>query len=152
MILTWQESEKTVARVLGGVLVSDKAAQYDDIDVRTPDGKTYSVKMQNAALRTGNFSFEIKLYSTADTKDGNFARCKADYCCIVRADNMSTSILVFERKALHDLVMNGSYRSARLQPFRVAGNRADGRRYFDSEFILVPVKDCLPLAVKEFVL
>jgi hypothetical protein len=79
------EMEQTVAKILGGTVITDRQQQREDKDVAI--GKvSVSVKLQRAAARTGNFSFEMKRFVPNNPNDsfpGNFVLCKADLVAIV---------------------------------------------------------------------
>jgi hypothetical protein len=68
----------------------DKDEQNRDIDLvgkdRSGKYRTISVKYQEAAARSGNFSFEEVQINrqTGGTMLGNFRRCEAQHCVIVK--------------------------------------------------------------------
>jgi hypothetical protein len=142
--VTWEEAESLVARLVEGELVTDKAAQLQDIDVRS-DGKTYSVKCQKAAAKYHNASFEVELLDEEGNSIlGNFARCAADYCCIVIPWPDSVEVLCFDTKGLKWFLQKNQYPVKGLTLAAQATN--DGRRYKFARNIIVPLKDLRPIA------
>lgn len=137
--MNWQGAEAYVAELVEGELVTDKAAQLRDIDV-TSDGLTYSVKMQRAAARYGNASFEIELADDAgNTMPGNFARCEADRCVIVIPWPDRTETLCFHTSTLKWWLKKQDYPVKGLTLGALQSN--EGRKYRHARNLIVPLKD-----------
>ena len=143
----WVEDQ--AADLLNAKLVEDLDQQFADIDLVDSDGKTYSVKYQKAALRTRNFSFEVKQAARGrgKTKEGNFLLAKAQKHVLAYPTNLKTlMLLVLDAKALKKLVLGGSWRRAWNGEERVQDNIRRGQKYVEHQNALVPVSEVRKLA------
>jgi hypothetical protein len=146
--------EEQAAELLGAKLVTDLAKQREDIDLEK-DGVTYSVKWQKAALRSGNFSFELK-QSTLDRVEsipGNFLLAKADKHVVAYPTGPKTiEFLVLDAVTLKALVYGNSWRWRRIwnKPETVEVNVRRGQKYVNHQNALVPVREVKKLAERTF--
>ena len=137
--MNWQGAEAYVAELVEGELVTDKEAQLRDIDVKS-DGLTYSVKLQKAAAKYGNASFEVELADEDGNKMlGNFARCQADRCVIVIPWPDHTETLCFHTSTLKWWLEKQQYPRKGLTLAAIATN--GDRRFKYATNIIVPLKD-----------
>ncbi len=146
--IDFQRSEELAGQVLNAALVTNRAEQLLDIDLRNANGLTYSVKYQKAAYRTGNFSFEV-LQATEDgteTVPGNFLNCRADRYALLwplKPDVMG--LLVIDPAKLKVLVASPKYRKTWLTAGAVESNRRRGNKYVQAQNVLVPVADVVAI-------
>jgi hypothetical protein len=138
------EMERILAYRLEVKLVEDLALQRQDIDLMLQDGSTVSVKMQNAAGRTGNISLEVEQVctGTGEKAPGNFTSCKAKYIIIVVPEGGSRfAAHIWEHSTLAKLAAQGGYRKTSLTYERLMANQARGNKYDDAINVLVPLAD-----------
>jgi hypothetical protein len=157
-MVTAFQMEALVGCHTGLSLVHDLERQFQDKDLVAPlSGKTFSVKMQNLAAKTGNFSFEVLLRSTRtqETRPGNFLACSADgYFLAWPLDTRPGAmyrIAVFAVPELHAAVERLSHRRTSLGAEAHATNA--GRVFDQAESLLVRVPQLLAAASRgEFLL
>jgi hypothetical protein len=138
----------------GFPLVHDRELQFKDIDLVEPwSGKTFSVKMQNLAAKTGNFSFETKLVSTStgETRPGNFETCVSDGYFLAWPEepgSLQYRVAIFHTSELHDFVLAHAHD---CRPLGAGAHGTNARRVFDqAENLLVRVPPCLDIAREVF--
>lgn len=143
----WVEDQ--AADLLNAKLVDDIEQQFADIDLVDADGKTYSVKFQKAALRTRNFSFEVKQATAGrtETKPGNFLLAKATKHILAFPTNLKRiEFLVIDAEALKKLVLGPSWRRVWNGEERVEDNVRRGQKFVEHQNALVPVHEVRKLA------
>lgn len=134
--------ERQAAELLGARLVKDLKQQFADIDLAGPDGTTYSVKWQKAALRTGNFSFEVTQATMGRTETiaGNFLLALANkHVLAYPTGQKRLELLVVDATTLKDLVLRGGWRRVWNGQERVQDNIRRGQKYVEHQNALVPV-------------
>lgn len=145
--MKWQDVEKAFAKQFSAKLVSDKYYQNQDIDAISKRGKTVSIKHHPTGNRTGNVAFEYYLVNptNGDKINGNFLYCKAE----IHADLIGGKWYIFEHEKLFEWVCSNKHRYQKrtLSSKAIAGNANWGaKKYRDSEFYLIPIKDLEHLA------
>lgn len=143
----WVEDQ--AADLLNAQLVKDIDQQFEDIDLVDASGRTYSVKFQKAALRTQNFSFEVKqaTIDRRETKPGNFLLAKAAKHILAFPTSLKrVEFLVVDAEALKNLVLGRSWRRVWNGQERVEDNVRRGQKFVEHQNTLVPVSEVRKLA------
>lgn len=131
-------------------LVDDKNLQFKDIDailnVKGTD-RTVSIKNQETAAKTGNYSFEYLLENTqhGDKIDGNFVTCKADIYTI-----LCNGVWYFWRtRDIHKFIRENeaTLKKTRTKEMTEYKNRCQGRYYDRGWNYLVPRKELESIAI-----
>lgn len=146
---TWQKKEYELCNILqdvfgcSGVVVTNLAQQYADIDVRDRLGNDYSVKYQPSSEKTGNFAFEYKLENpeNGQTTEGSFLKCKANRYAIFREFKGTEWCFLADYNLLEFFVLNeNSFRTIHTKSSTEKETNSD-RFYSRGHCYLVPVKD-----------
>lgn len=119
--------------------VEDLQLQYKDIDAISPKGNSISIKSQEIAVKTGNFSFEFELQDTrtGDKRIGNFLACQADYYAITNGSQW----FVFKHSDIVSYINDNKskitvkHTSEKLEE----NNRKQGRKYDRGYSYMIPV-------------
>ena len=154
----WKTAEKVVASYLcynniETTITDNKEKQYSDIDLIAqpfPIGKpfTISVKNQNIAEKTGNFSFELWLVAENGSRmEGNFQKCKADYLAIlvqIPSEPDTATLYMWKHQILKDFIgAHPEYPQKGLGWYAKSTNA--GRKFKDAINILIPKDDLTAL-------
>lgn len=150
------KSEKQFAKQFGAVLESRLEYQYKDIDAWIKSKNrlqeeikwSVSIKSQEVAQKTGNFSFELVIEDTrtGEWRYGNFMTCKASYAAITDGKEW----FIFWTQDLKDFILENKdiYDVKDIAPWRQADNRKQGRKYDNARNMLIPIDDLRELACK----
>lgn len=153
------KSERQFCKQFKATFVESLHRQCQDIDaektmfIKQEDGtyeevhQTYSIKCQELAKDSKNWSFENKLIDTRTGEEalGNFPLCKAKYYALSDGNDWyfynTQEVKDWMRENVHN------YQRKNISHWRVMDNRAQGRKYDDAENIIVPIEDLNDLLI-----
>lgn len=150
------KSEKQFCQQFNAKFDNTLENQYKDIDAWITSKNRFekelkwsvSIKSQEIAQRTGNFSFELVIENTRNGKwaYGNFMESQAHYSAITDGSEW----FIFWTKDLKQFIQDNKelYPIKDISEWRQKDNRRQGRYFDNARNMLIPVEDLRKVACK----